>query len=60
VEQLRLAGSSVADRIRAIVVIEVREARPIISPVYDDRSTSEAEVTRAHQARYDRLYPPPG
>ncbi len=58
VERLRSAGSSVADRVRAIVVIEVREARPIISQVYDDRSMSEAEVIRIHQARYARLYPP--
>ena len=58
VEQLRLAGSSVADRVRAIVVIKVREARPIISPVYDDPSTSEADVIRVHQARYTRLHPP--
>lgn len=60
VEQLRLAGSSVADRVRAIVVIEVREARPIVSPVYDDRSASEADVVRVHHARYAGLHPPPG
>jgi hypothetical protein len=42
------------DRINAIVVIEVREARPIVSPVYDDGSVTEADVVRTFQARYAR------
>src|SRR5829696_5458812 len=32
---LRRAGSSLADRVRANVVIEVHEARPLVSPAYD-------------------------
>jgi uncharacterized protein len=51
VERLRAAGSRLADRVRAIVVIEVAEARPLISPVYDDGVTTEAEVVRMFRAR---------
>jgi uncharacterized protein len=36
VERLRDTGSPLADRVRAIVVVEVREARPLASPVEDD------------------------
>jgi len=35
VERLRETGSPLADRVRAIVVVEVREARPLASPVED-------------------------
>ena len=54
-ELLRRAGSTLADRVRAIVVIEVREARALVSPVYDDGSTTEAEVVSAHRGRFARL-----
>ena len=57
-EILREAGSKSLDRIRAIVVIEVREARPVISPSYDDGKTSEAEIVRVFQARYAALHSP--
>ena len=49
------AGSRLADRVHAIVVIEVREARPLISPAYDD-GTTEAEVIATHRVRFARLY----
>jgi uncharacterized protein len=52
---LRQAGSKLADRVKAIVVIEVREARPVISPAYDDGAT-EAEIITSHRARFARLY----
>ncbi len=54
-ERLRAAGSKLVDRIRTIVVIEVREAHPIVSPVYDD-GTTEAEVIRNFQARFAQLH----
>jgi hypothetical protein len=53
---LRRAGSSLTDRVRAIVVIEVREARALVSPAYDDGITTEAEVIATHRARFARLH----
>ena len=51
VERMRAAGSRLVDRVRAIVVIEVAEARPLVSPVYDDGVVSEADVVRGWRAR---------
>jgi uncharacterized protein len=48
---MRAAGSKLVDRAKAIVVIEVLEARPLSSPVYDDGSVSEAEVAALYLAR---------
>ena len=53
---LRRAGSSLADRVRAIVVIEVAEARALVSPAYDDGITTEADVISAHRVRFARLH----
>ena len=52
VETLRNAGSTLVDRVRTIVVIEVREARPIVSPIYDNGNVTEAEVVQAFRARF--------
>jgi predicted pyridoxine 5'-phosphate oxidase superfamily flavin-nucleotide-binding protein len=57
VERLREAGSKLVHRINAIVMIEVREARPVVSPAYDDGTTAEPEMIRAYQARFAELYP---
>jgi predicted pyridoxine 5'-phosphate oxidase superfamily flavin-nucleotide-binding protein len=51
IERLREAGSTLVDRVRAIVVIEVREARPLLSPLYDDGAVTEADVVRIFRAR---------
>jgi uncharacterized protein len=48
------AGSTLADRARAIVVVEVREARPLVSPVYDEGSVSEEEVIALYRERFAR------
>jgi hypothetical protein len=56
VARLRAAGSSLADRARAIVVIEVREARPVVSPAYDDGTLSEADVIRIFRGRLAALH----
>lgn len=50
-DQMRAAGSRLVDRVRSIVVIEVREARPLVSPVYDDGAVSEDEVVELYRAR---------
>lgn len=56
VARLRAAGSALADRTRAIVVVEVRETRPLVSPAYDDATATEADVVHAHRARFARLH----
>ncbi len=58
VRQMREAGSTLADRVRAIVLIEVREARPLVSPAYDDGTVSEADMVRTFRARFARLHGP--
>jgi uncharacterized protein len=55
-ELLREAGSTLVDRVSAIVVIEVREARPVVSPAYDDGTVTEADMVRTFQARFARLH----
>jgi predicted pyridoxine 5'-phosphate oxidase superfamily flavin-nucleotide-binding protein len=56
IERLRAQGSELAaDRVNAIVVIDVHEARSLISPAYDD-TTTELDVYRIHRARYARLH----
>jgi uncharacterized protein len=54
IELLRAAGSKQVDRVRAIVVVEVLEARPLVSPAYDDGVTTEAEVAAVFRERYVR------
>jgi predicted pyridoxine 5'-phosphate oxidase superfamily flavin-nucleotide-binding protein len=49
--ELRAAGSTLADRPRHIVVVEVCEARPLVSPVYDDGTVSEEEVVAIYRER---------
>jgi uncharacterized protein len=48
---MREAGSTLVDRVKAIVLIKVREARPLVSPIYDDGRTTEDEVIAAHRTR---------
>jgi uncharacterized protein len=54
--RLRQQGSKLVDRVKAIVVIEVQQARPLVSPVYDEGTTSEAEMVRIFEARFARLH----
>ena len=55
-ERLRVAGSKLVHRVKAIVVIEVQHARPVVSPAYDDGTITEAEMRALHQARFERLH----
>lgn len=52
---LRDAGSTQVARVRAVVVVEVREARPLVSPAYDDGALTEEEIVRSFRARFARL-----
>ena len=56
VERLRDAGSALADRVRTIVVIEVREASELTSPAYDDGTLTEADLIRTYRARFAELH----
>ncbi len=51
VAMLRAAGSTLVDRARAIIVVEVQHARPVVSPAYDDGTVTEAEITAMYRAR---------
>jgi len=55
-QRLREAGSSLVDRVSAIVVVEVRQARAVVSPAYDDDTVTEADMIRTFQARFARLH----
>lgn len=48
---MRAAGSKLVDRVRAVVVIEVREARPLVSPAYDDGTLTEADMVQTWRSR---------
>lgn len=41
---------------RAIVVVEVREARPVVSPAYDDGTVGEAEIIKTFRERFARVH----
>jgi predicted pyridoxine 5'-phosphate oxidase superfamily flavin-nucleotide-binding protein len=54
--RVREAGVTTSpDRIRAIVVIEVRQAHPLVSPAYDGGARDEADVVRQWEEHFDRL-----
>jgi predicted pyridoxine 5'-phosphate oxidase superfamily flavin-nucleotide-binding protein len=55
-ERLRAGGVKLVDRVKAVVVIEVREARPLVSPAYDDGTTTEMDMLRTYQARFACLH----
>ena len=56
VERMRASGSALAGRVAAIVVLEVRQAAPVVSPAYDDGQITEAAMMVAHRARFARLH----
>jgi predicted pyridoxine 5'-phosphate oxidase superfamily flavin-nucleotide-binding protein len=56
IERLRDAGSTLVDRVKAIVIVEVREARELVSPAYDDGTVTEAELIRTFRARFANLH----
>jgi predicted pyridoxine 5'-phosphate oxidase superfamily flavin-nucleotide-binding protein len=56
VELMRADGSKLTGRVKAIVVIEVRHAAPLVSPAYDDGTTTEAGMLESQRARFARLH----
>ncbi|HEU4840026.1 MAG TPA: pyridoxamine 5'-phosphate oxidase family protein [Ilumatobacteraceae bacterium] len=53
--RLRAGGSRLVERVRAIVVVEVRRAAPVVSPAYDDGTLTEDDVRAIHRARFAAL-----
>jgi uncharacterized protein len=56
IDRMRAAGSKLTERVQAIVVIEVQHAAALVSPAYDDGASTEADMLRAHRARFARLH----
>jgi predicted pyridoxine 5'-phosphate oxidase superfamily flavin-nucleotide-binding protein len=56
VERMRADGSKLTGRVKAIVMIEVRDAAALVSPAYDDGATTEAEMLETQRARFARLH----
>jgi predicted pyridoxine 5'-phosphate oxidase superfamily flavin-nucleotide-binding protein len=54
--RLRKSGSMLVDRVRSIVLVEVREAHAVISPAYDDGIATESDMVRTYQKRFARLH----
>jgi uncharacterized protein len=56
-ELLKLSGSSLAPRVRAIVLISVAKALPLVSPAYDDGTATEVNIRRSWTTRFRKLQP---
>jgi predicted pyridoxine 5'-phosphate oxidase superfamily flavin-nucleotide-binding protein len=56
-ELLKKSGSSLAPRVRAMVVISVTKALPLISPAYDDGTATEATIRKSWTTRFRKLQP---
>lgn len=54
---LEKSGTSLAPRVRAIVLINVTKALPLVSPAYDDGTATEEAVRRTWTARWRKLQP---
>jgi predicted pyridoxine 5'-phosphate oxidase superfamily flavin-nucleotide-binding protein len=54
---VELSGSSLAPRIKAIVVIKLTKALPLVSPAYDDGVATENSLRRTYTTRFRRMQP---
>jgi uncharacterized protein len=54
---LKKSGSSLAPRVRAVVLISVTKALPLVSPAYDDGTATEDKIRRSWTARFRKLQP---
>ncbi len=54
---MKLSGSSLAPRVRAIVLISVAKALPLVSPAYDDGTATEDNIRRSWTTRFRKLQP---
>ena len=56
IERVRGTGSTLINRVNAIVLIAVEHAQASRVPAYDDGTLTEADVRAIHQARFARLH----
>ena len=56
VERMRADGSQLTGRVTAIVMIEVQDAAPLVSPAYDDGVMTESDMLKTQRARFARLH----
>lgn len=56
IERMRADGSKLTGRVKAIVMIEVQDAAPLVSPAYDDGVMTEADMLETQRARFARLH----
>jgi uncharacterized protein len=56
-ELLKNSGTSLAQRVRAIVLISVTKALPLVSPAYDDGTATEDTIRRSWTTRFRKLQP---
>jgi hypothetical protein len=54
---LQKCNSSLASAVRAMVVINVTKALPLISPAYDDGTATEDSIRRTFTARFRKYQP---
>ena len=58
IRRLREDGvTTLLDRVKAIVVIEVQQARPLVSPAYDDGTATEDTIRRTFTTRFRKQQP---
>ena len=54
---LKKSGSSLAPRVRAIVLINVTKALPLVSPAYDDGTATESGIRKSWTTRFRKMQP---
>ena len=59
IERMRADGSKLTGRVKAIVMIEVQNSAPLVSPAYDDGMLTEADMLETQRARFARLHERP-
>jgi uncharacterized protein len=56
VARLTDGGTRLAGRATAIVLMKVESVAPLVSPIYDDGTTTEEDVLASYRTRYARLH----
>ncbi len=56
-ELLKKSGTSLAPRVKAVVVISVAKVLPLVSPAYDDGTATETGIRKSWTTRFRKLQP---
>jgi predicted pyridoxine 5'-phosphate oxidase superfamily flavin-nucleotide-binding protein len=56
-ELLTKSGTSLAPRVKAVVVISVAKVLPLVSPAYDDGTATETGIRKSWTTRFRKLQP---